>query len=94
VRAVDVFVVLCPSGFAFWVAVVAFCLSRHSISKLGTAERSSLAGTRFGSGPELGFEPSQKTIGMAVAPKLVPPNTNAEYSAIKGSEDEDSKERV
>jgi hypothetical protein len=52
------------------------------------------AGTCFGSGPELGFEPSQKaTVGTTVVtPKLVPPNANAEGSAIKGSEDKDSKE--
>jgi hypothetical protein len=54
------------------------------------------AGTCFGSGSELGFEPSQKaTVGITdVTPKLVPPNANAEGSAIKGSEDKDSKERA
>jgi hypothetical protein len=54
------------------------------------------AGTCFGSGPELGFETSQKpAVGTTVVtPKLVPPNTNAEGSTIKGSEDEDPKERA
>jgi hypothetical protein len=53
-------------------------------------------GTCFGSGPELGFEPSQKpAVGTTVVtPKLVPPNANAEGSALKGSEDEDSKKRA
>jgi hypothetical protein len=53
------------------------------------------AGTCFGSGPELGFEPSPMTVGStATTPKLVPPNANAEGSAIKGSEDQDTEERA
>jgi hypothetical protein len=46
------------------------------------------AGTCFGSGPELGFEPSQST---AAAPTLFPPNANAEHGNVKGAKDEDSK---
>jgi hypothetical protein len=53
------------------------------------------AGTCFGSGSELGFEPSPMTVeSTADAPKLVPPNANTEDSAIEGSEDEDSMKRA
>jgi hypothetical protein len=52
------------------------------------------AGACFGTGSELGFEPSAKTVGTAGTSKLVPPNTNAEGSAVKGSEDEDSEEQA
>jgi hypothetical protein len=55
-----------------------------------------IAGMCFGSGPELGFAPSQKpAVGTTVVtPKLVPPNANVKGSAIKGSEDEDPNERA
>jgi hypothetical protein len=54
-----------------------------------------VAGTCFGSGSELGFDPSPMTVdSTADAPKLVPPNANTEDSAIKGSEDEDSMKRA
>jgi hypothetical protein len=71
------------------------CIGASNRSMRGRGIGMVVAGTCFGSGPELGFKPTQKTIGlMADAPKLVPPNANAEDSAIKGSEDEDSMERA
>jgi hypothetical protein len=38
---------------------------------------------------------TEPAVGTTViTPKLVPPNANAEGSALKGSEDEDSKKRA